>query len=136
VFGARGVHGKGKGGKWEGHELKKLADKLRRSKGREEAPAFATAAARCWPAGARAEGENGVASVGRARREGARAALELGATRGGEMQQEVARGSRKWRAAMLQQRSRAGGTPEEEEREGGPRDLFAKIEKSRDPTVN
>jgi hypothetical protein len=40
-----------------------------------------------------------------ARREEARAALELGATRGGEGQQQVARGDRKWQAAVLQQRS-------------------------------
>jgi hypothetical protein len=45
---------------------------------------------------------NGVASAGRARREGARAALELGATRGGEVQQEVARGGRKRQMAVLQ----------------------------------
>jgi hypothetical protein len=94
VFGARGVRGKGKGGKWEGHELKKLTGKLKRSEGREEAPAFATAAARWRSAGARAEGENGMASAGRARREGARA------TRGGEVKQEVARGGRKRRAAL------------------------------------
>jgi hypothetical protein len=30
------VRGKGKRGKWEGHELKKLTGKLRRSEGREE----------------------------------------------------------------------------------------------------
>jgi hypothetical protein len=71
---------------------------------------------------------------GEARRGEARAALELGATRGGEAQQEVARGGQKWQAAALQQRSRAGA-PEEEER-GGSRDSFAKIEKSRDLTVN
>jgi hypothetical protein len=39
---------------------------------------------------------------GEARRGEARAALELGATRGGETQQEMARGGRKWRAAALQ----------------------------------
>jgi hypothetical protein len=72
---------------------------------------------------------------GEARRGKARAALELGATRGGERQQEVARGGRKWRAAALQQRSRAGA-PEEEERGGVPRGSFAKIEKFRDLTVN
>jgi hypothetical protein len=38
---------------------------LRRSEGREEAPAFATAAARWRSAGARAGEEKGVASVGR-----------------------------------------------------------------------
>jgi hypothetical protein len=38
---------------------------LRRSKGREEAPAFAMAVARWHSAGARAGGENGVASAGR-----------------------------------------------------------------------
>jgi hypothetical protein len=49
---------------------------------------------------ARAEGGNGVASAGRARKEGAKAVLELGATRGGEVQQEVARSGRKRRAAL------------------------------------
>jgi hypothetical protein len=43
---------------------------------------------------------------GEATREEARAALELGATRGCEGQQEVTRGGRKWQAAVLQQRSR------------------------------
>jgi hypothetical protein len=57
VFGAWGVRGKGKRGKWEGHELKKLMGKLRRSEGREETPAFATTVARCRSAGTRAEGE-------------------------------------------------------------------------------
>jgi hypothetical protein len=45
---------------------------------------------------------NGVASAGRAKREGVRAALELGATCGGEVHQEVARGGRKQWAAVLQ----------------------------------
>jgi hypothetical protein len=135
VFGAWGVRDKGKGGKWEGHELKKLTGKLRRSEGREEAPAFATVAARCQPAGARAERGNGVASAGRARREGVRAALELGATRGGEVQQEVARGGRKWQAAVLQQRSRAEGVPEEEEREKKARGRCEISQTSRDSDV-
>jgi hypothetical protein len=87
------------------------------------------AAARCRPAGTRAEGGNGVASAGRAKREGARAALELGATRGGEVQQEVARGGRKRQAAVLQQRSRAGGASEEEEREKEARGIFLEFSK-------
>jgi hypothetical protein len=69
VFGAQGVHDKGKGGKWEGHELKKLTGKLRSSEGREEAPAFATAAARWRSGGA----TGGVSCVGKARGEGSRA---------------------------------------------------------------
>jgi hypothetical protein len=44
------VRGKGKGRKWEGHELKKLTGNLRKSEGREEAPAFATVEAR-WHSG-------------------------------------------------------------------------------------
>jgi hypothetical protein len=69
VFEARGVRGKGKGGKWEGHKLKKLMGKLRRSEGREEAPAFATAAAR-WRSGGAA---GGVSCVRKARGEWSRA---------------------------------------------------------------
>jgi hypothetical protein len=63
------VRGKGKGRKWEGHELKKLTGKLRRSEGSEEAPAFATASAR-WRSGGAA---GGVSCVGKARGEGSRA---------------------------------------------------------------
>jgi hypothetical protein len=59
------------------------------------------------------------------------AALELGATRGGERQQEVASGGQKWRAAALQQRSRAGA-PEEEER-GGSEGLVCKNRKIQGP---
>jgi hypothetical protein len=69
VFGARGVCGKGKEGKWEGHELKKLTGKLRRNEGREEVLAFAMAAVQ-WCSG-RAAG--GVSCVGKARGEGSRA---------------------------------------------------------------
>jgi hypothetical protein len=107
-------------------------------------PAFSTAAARCRPAGAQAGEEKGVASAREGQGGEARAALELGVTRGGEAQQEVARGSRKWRAAALQQRSRgqrgrAGeqrGARGRRKRGGGPRDWFAKTEKSSDLTVN
>jgi hypothetical protein len=74
---------------------RRSSGQLRRSDGREEVPAFATAAVRCHSAGARAGEEKGVASAREARRGEARAALELGATRGGEAQQEVARGDRK-----------------------------------------
>jgi hypothetical protein len=74
----------------------------RRSEGREEVPAFAMAAARCRSVGARAGEEKGVASAREGQGGEARAALELGATRGGEAQQEVARGGRKWRAAVQQ----------------------------------
>jgi hypothetical protein len=72
------VRGKGKGRKWEGHELKKLTGKLRRSEGSEEAPAFATASAR-WRSGGAA---GGVSCVGKARMEGSRAGRDRGATRG------------------------------------------------------
>jgi hypothetical protein len=70
----------------------------------------------------------------RASRERARAALELGATRGGEVQQEVARGGRKRRAAVLQQRSRAG-EPEEEEEGRVQGDLFGIFKNLRVLTV-
>jgi hypothetical protein len=98
VFGARGVRGKGKGGKWEGHELKKLTGKLRRSEGREEAPAFATAAAR-WRSGGAA---GGVSCVGKARGEESMAGRGRGATRGSGQELEVAPGTAKndgeWRS--------------------------------------
>jgi hypothetical protein len=74
----------------------------RRSEGREEVPAFATVTARCRSAGAREGEEKGVASAREGQGGEARAALELGATRGGEAQQEVARGGRKQRAAAQQ----------------------------------
>jgi hypothetical protein len=75
---------------------------------------------------------------GEARREEARAALELGATRGCEGQQEVARGGRKRRAVVLQQRSGGAdqGCQRKKKERRGPRDWFAKIEKSRHLTVN
>jgi hypothetical protein len=114
VHGEQGVarveEGGGSGVRGSGcarHELEKLES--RRIEARRGCSARATVAARCQSAGAWAEGGNGVASARRARREGARVALKLGATRGGEVQQEVARGGQKWRAAVLQQRSRAGG---------------------------
>jgi hypothetical protein len=53
---------------------------------------IATVAARWRSAGARAGEEKGVASAREARRGEARAVLGLGVTRGGEAQQEVARG--------------------------------------------
>jgi hypothetical protein len=56
---------------------------------------------------------------GEARRGKARAALELGATRGGEAQQEVARGGWKWRAAALQQRSRGAEQGRQRKKRGG-----------------
>jgi hypothetical protein len=74
----------------------------RRSEGKEEVLAFATAAARCHSVGARAGEEKGMASAREGQGGEARAALELGATRGGEAQQEVARGGRKRRAAAQQ----------------------------------
>jgi hypothetical protein len=84
VFGAWGARGKGKRGKWEGYELKKLTGKLRRSEGREEAPAFATAAAQ-WHSGGAA---GGVSCVGKARGEGSRA----GRGRGRRVERPGARG--------------------------------------------
>jgi hypothetical protein len=68
------------------------------SEEREEVPAFATAVALGGSSGRR---EKWCGKRGDARREEARAALELGATRGGEGQQEVARRGRKRRAAVL-----------------------------------
>jgi hypothetical protein len=56
---------------------------------------------------------------GEARRGKARAALELGATHGGEGQQEVARGGRKQRAAALQQRSRGAELGRQRKKKGG-----------------
>jgi hypothetical protein len=108
------------------------------SEGREEALAFATAVALGGSSGRR---EKWRGKRGEARREEARAALELGATRGGEGQQVVARGSQKLRAAALQQRSRGAegqsrGARGRRKREGGSRDWFARIEKSRDLTIN
>jgi hypothetical protein len=64
---------------------------------------------------------------GEARRGEARAVLEMGATRGGERQQEVARAGRKRRAAALQQRSRGA----EEEENGGVRG--ARLQKQKYP---
>jgi hypothetical protein len=114
--------------------LEKLVD--RRTEAKRECSVRATAAAR-WRQQSRrvalGQEQSGVARAGRARREQARAALELGATRGGEVLQEVARGGQKRRAAVLQQRSRArGGARGRREKGGGSRDLFAKTEKSSD----
>jgi hypothetical protein len=109
VFGARGVRGKGKGGKWDGHELKKLTGKLRRSEGREEAPAFATAAAR-WCSGGAA---GGVPCVGKARGKGSRAGRGRGATRGA---------ASSWRWRWGRPRTAVSGGAEEKQRSSrGPR---------------
>jgi hypothetical protein len=135
--GTRGAGQKGREGKWDGHGLEKLVD--RRTEAKRECSVHAMAAARWQRQSCKAalgQEQSSMARAGRARREGARAALELGATRGGEVQQEVARGGRKRRAAVLQQRSRVEGGARGRRERGGPRDLFAKIEKSRDLTVN
>jgi hypothetical protein len=103
VFGAWGVRGKGKGGKWEGYELKKLTGKLRRSEGREEAPAFATAATR-WRSGGAA---GGMSCVGKAKGEGSRAGRGRGATRGA---------ARSWRWLRGQPRTAVSGGAEGKQR--------------------
>jgi hypothetical protein len=106
---------------------------LRRKEGREEAPAFATAAARWRSVGARAGGENGVASAGRPE-EG-----RLGRRSSWGRRVEVKR-SRRWRGAAgnggrgAEEQSR--GARGRRKRGGGPRDWFAKIEKSKDLTIN
>jgi hypothetical protein len=135
VFGARGV-GREKGStEWNGHELEKLES--RRIEARKGCSARAIAAARCRPAEAlvavalaeedsrggkqdrgRGRATRGVFPSRRWRRGGARAAV------GGADSRRQSRGAEKQRGARGRRR------------EGGPRDLFAKIEKSRDLTVN
>jgi hypothetical protein len=85
---------------WEERELVELLSQKREGEGAYTG--IATAAARWHSAGARAGEEKGVASAREARRGEGRAALELGATRGDEAQQEVARGGRKRRVAAQQ----------------------------------
>jgi hypothetical protein len=85
---------------WEERELVRLLSQKREGEG--ACTGIAMAAARWRSAGARAGEEKGMASAREARRGEARAVLGLGAMRGGEMQQEVARGSRKRRAVAQQ----------------------------------
>jgi hypothetical protein len=75
--------------------------------------------------------QSGVARAGRARREGARAALELGATRGVKC-------SRRWQGAAENSSERRSRGTEERQRKkregGGPRDLVGIYKNLRDST--
>jgi hypothetical protein len=102
--------------------------------------AFATAAASCRSAGARAGEERGVSSAREARRGKLERRSGWGSMHGGGARQEVVRDGRerreRWAAVLQRCRGRAEHVPEEEEegrRSEGPRWKFQNL---RDFTVN
>jgi hypothetical protein len=100
VFEALGEWRAKEGLEWEEREVVKLLSQKREGEG--ACTGIATAAVRSRSVGAQVGEEKGVASAREPRRGEARAVLRLGATRGGEAQQEVARGGRKRRVAVQQ----------------------------------
>jgi hypothetical protein len=141
AFDAGGARGNGKGEEWEGLEPKKLTG-TKTGRGREETPAFATAAASYHSAGARAGREKGVASARRPEEErlGRRSdwgrRVEVKAAGGGEGRPKTAGGG----AAAEEQRAE-GQSREAEERQRkkkrgrGPSDLVGIFKNLRDSFV-
>jgi hypothetical protein len=133
-FEARGVHGKEKG--WKRIEYKLLVLLGRRGREEEQARGRDTVAARWRPAAARVTVALTEEDSGGGKQDRERGRV----TRGG-------RPSRRWcwgRARVAVSGASAGGRGQSRgaedargrRREGGPRDSFGKIEKSKDPTLN
>jgi hypothetical protein len=114
--GTQGAGQQGRERKWDGHELEKLMDK--RTKAKRECSVCATAAA-AEPQGGAWTGAERRGAREKGQKRGARAALELEATRGDEVQQEVVRdGQKQRRRCYSRGADQSRGVPEEEEERG------------------